>query len=157
MGRFDLIEVTTWAGLTVWKIKRWETYLLVYWRGKINISFVKHPYYQRGVVVGGLWCLTPLSTIFQLYHGGQILLVEETGVPGENQRHNKLYHIMLYRVHLAWPGVELTTLVVINTDHIGSSNYHMITTTTIRQRGVWESLHCWSNYFSFFLHSKKGI
>ena len=27
--------------------------------------------------------LTPLSTIFQLYRGG---LVEETGVPGKNQR-----------------------------------------------------------------------
>jgi hypothetical protein len=27
----------------------------------------------------------PLSTIFQLYHGSQFL-VEETGVPGENQR-----------------------------------------------------------------------
>ena len=43
----------------------------------------------------GIWCLTPLSTIFQLYHGGKFLLVEETRVT------EKLYHIMLYRVHLA--------------------------------------------------------
>jgi hypothetical protein len=32
----------------------------------------------------GLWCLTPLSIILQLYHGISALLVEETGVPGEN-------------------------------------------------------------------------
>jgi hypothetical protein len=30
--------------------------------------------------------LTPLSTIFQLYHGDQFLVVEEAGVPGENHR-----------------------------------------------------------------------
>ena len=34
----------------------------------------------------GLLYLAPVSTIFQLYHGGQFLLVEETGVPGENHR-----------------------------------------------------------------------
>ena len=32
------------------------------------------------------WCLTPLSTIVQLYQWRSVLLVEETGVPGENQR-----------------------------------------------------------------------
>jgi hypothetical protein len=26
-----------------------------------------------------LWCLTPLSAIFQLYHGDQLLVVEEAG------------------------------------------------------------------------------
>jgi hypothetical protein len=34
----------------------------------------------------GLWCLMPLSTIFQLYIGAVILLVEETRVHGENHR-----------------------------------------------------------------------
>ena len=47
-----------------------------------------------------LWRLAPLLTIFQLYHGGQFLLVQETEVPEENHRlsqvTDKLYHIMLY-------------------------------------------------------------
>ena len=66
-----------------------------------------------------------------------VLLVEETGVPGENTTDlskvpDKLYHMMLHRVHLTFAGFELITLVVIGHDCIGSnkSNYHIITTTT---------------------------
>jgi hypothetical protein len=55
----------------------------------------------------------------------------------------KLYHIMLYQLHLAWAGFELTTLVVIGTDCIGSSksNYHTITTTTAPQQEIKDKLH----------------
>ena len=74
-------------------------------------------------------CLTPLSTIFQLFNGGQFF----GGGPGENndlsQVTDKLYHIMLCTS--PWSRFELTTSVVIGTDCRGScqSNYHTITAT----------------------------
>ena len=79
----------------------------------------------------GLWCLIPLSTIFQLYRGCQFYWWRKP--PTCRKSLINFYHIMLYRIHFVWAGFELTMLVVIGTDCIGicKSNYHMIMTAPV--------------------------
>ena len=79
-------------------------------------------YLPRPLCLLFLWCcLMPLSTIFQLHRGGQIYWWR------------KLYHMMLYLVHLSWVGFKLTMLVVI-------AQVELINPTTICSRPRWPLL-----------------
>jgi hypothetical protein len=91
--------------------------------------------------------------------------VEETVVSWENHRtavsHWQTLSCMLYRVHSAWMGFELVTLVVKCTDCIGSckSNDHTITVNYIRSSCVFRNVyeHNASIFFAMLITQRGNM
>jgi hypothetical protein len=102
-------------------------------------DWVTQPHQKPGVFVCFVWwCLMPLSVI-SVISWRSVLLVEETGGPGENHwpvasHRQTLSHNVVHPP--PWSRFELKTSVVIGTDCIGSckSNYH---TMTAPKNQVW--------------------
>ena len=117
--------------------------------GLLRSMYLEASIKTLGVILMVWWGSSPLSTIFQLFQWRLILLVEETGVPGESNWQTCSHNV----VHLAL--IEIRTHNISGDRHwlhrySCKSNYHTITATTIQQGGLFwgvglDKLCSWRN------------
>ena len=126
---FQLVTVII-SVLRYLKFDRWVVHIVV--AQYYHLTFYFQPF--KSIIEGlELWCLTPLSTIFQLFYIMMVSFIDGGNrstwrKPLTCSKSLTIYHIILYRVHLAMSGISSHNLVVIGTDGIGSckSNYNTI-------------------------------